>query len=157
MTLDYQAVISAPFGALGIRTQGQRLTAIDFLPEEAPLRAPGEPFAARVVEEIEAYLRDPRHLFALPLEPGGTPYQQRVWRALARIPAGSVITYGELARLLGSSPRAVGQACGANPVPLVIPCHRVVARTGPGGFMNCTAGSALAIKQWLLKHERGAT
>ncbi|MEO1766866.1 methylated-DNA--[protein]-cysteine S-methyltransferase [Thiobacter aerophilum] len=156
MSGHYQAVIAAPFGVLGIRTQGQCLVAIDFLPHETPLAWPREPFAARVVGEIEAYFGDPRHLFTLPMAPAGTAHQRRVWQALVGIPAGQVMTYGELARRVGSSARAVGQACGANPIPLVIPCHRVVARAGPGGFMNQSAGPALAIKDWLLRHERGA-
>lgn len=156
MSGDYQAVIPAPFGTLGIRTRGQRLTAIDFLPHDTPLVSAQDPFAARVVEEIEAYLEDARHVFHLPVEAAGTPFQRRVWQALAGLPAGCVTTYGALAQALGSSARAVGQACGANPIPLVIPCHRVVARAGPGGFMNRTGGSALAIKAWLLRHERGA-
>jgi methylated-DNA-[protein]-cysteine S-methyltransferase len=150
----HQAKLATPFATLGIRTQGNRLIAIDFLPRGATPKAPEDAFTARVVEEIEAYLTDPRHVFDLPLCPGGSPHQQRVWAALRGIGPGEVVTYGELARRLGSSARAVGQACGANPIPLVIPCHRVVARRGTGGFMGQREGFALAIKEWLLAHER---
>ena len=93
--------------------------------------------------------------FRLPLETGGTDFQRRVWNALQRIPAGKVLSYGELARKLKTGPRAVGNACRANPIPVVIPCHRVVAANGKGGFMGKTGGKALAIKDWLLTHERG--
>ncbi|MBU3737317.1 MAG: MGMT family protein, partial [Methylobacterium sp.] len=77
--------------------------------------------------------------------------------ALRSIPAGRTLTYGELAASLGSGARAVANACGANPVPLVIPCHRVVARDGLGGFMQGRASAALQIKQWLLQHERSGS
>ena len=84
----------------------------------------------------------------------GTPFRQRVWQAIHAIPSGRTLTYGELARKLNSAPRAVGGACGDNRIPLVIPCHRVVASGGIGGFMHASGGDPIAIKQWLLRHER---
>src|SRR3989344_3383893 len=92
---------------------------------------------------------------ALPHGTDGTDFQQRVWRALQRIPAGRVLSYGELAHKLKTGARAVGNACRANRIPIVIHCHRVVAANGKGGFMGKTGGRALAIKDWLLTHERG--
>lgn len=153
-THAYDAVIAAPFGRLGIRTQGRRLIDIDFVPARAPLRAPRDAFTRRVCRELRAYFADPRHAPRLPLVLTGTAHQRRVWRALARIPAGEVRSYGEIARRLRSSARAVGGACRANPVPIVVPCHRVVARGGLGGFMGRRAGSPLDIKRWLLAHEQ---
>ncbi|HEX9181099.1 MAG TPA: methylated-DNA--[protein]-cysteine S-methyltransferase, partial [Burkholderiales bacterium] len=92
----------------------------------------------------------------LPLRAAGTDHQRRVWSALAAIPVGQTLSYGELAGTIGSSARAVGQACGANPLPLLVPCHRVVARDGGlGGFMGRRDGFALSVKRWLLEHERG--
>ncbi len=88
-----------------------------------------------------------------PLRPQGSPFQQRVWNALLQIPAGSQVTYGELAKRLGTAPRAVGGACRANPIPLLIPCHRVVAAQGLGGFAGRREGRWVAFKQWLLTHE----
>ncbi|MDR1529914.1 MAG: methylated-DNA--[protein]-cysteine S-methyltransferase [Burkholderiales bacterium] len=85
--------------------------------------------------------------------PHGTPFQQRVWKALQSIPSGEPSTYGEIARRLDTAPRAVGGACGANPIVLVIPCHRVVGRHSLGGFMHAEAGDPLRIKRWLLDHE----
>ncbi len=152
---QYDAVIAAPFGRLGVRLTDGRLADIDFLDSKTPLRAAKDAPARRVCTALRAYLKNPRDKFCLPLETGGTDFQQRVWRALQRIPAGKVLSYGELARKLHTGPRAVGNACRANPVPVVVPCHRVVASNGKGGFMGKTGGKALAIKDWLLSHERG--
>ena len=105
--------------------------------------------------QIQAYLENPRFAFDLPLRLAGTRHRLAVWEAMQRIPAGETRTYGELARELGSSPRAVGGACGANPLPLVVPCHRVIAAGGAiGGFMGSRSeGFEIAIKRWLLEHE----
>ena len=152
----YQAKLATPFAVLGIRTDGQRLSGIDFLPLTETAFAPKDAFTRRVAEQIAAYLQDPDFAFDLPLDLGGTAHQQKVWRMLAAIPRGTVTTYGDIARTIGSSPRAVGQACGANPIPVIIPCHRVVSRHGAGGFMHQSGGQALTIKHWLLRHERCA-
>lgn len=89
----------------------------------------------------------------LPIESlGGTPYQQSVWRAIANIPAGETRTYGALAESIQSCPRALANACGANRIPILIPCHRVVSKQGIGGFMRGNP-DGLAIKRWLLQHE----
>jgi len=152
-TADYDAVIAAPFGRVAVRARDGRLVDIDFLPARAALKPPRDPFVRRVCRELRAYFDDPRHPLRLPLRLEGTEHQRRVWRALMRIPPGEVRSYGELARALRSSPRAVGGACRANPVPLVVPCHRVVGADGVGGFMGRRGGGALAIKRWLLAHE----
>ena len=151
----YDAVIAAPFGRLGITLQNGALADIDFLDHKIPLRAPTDAVARHVCVALRAYLKTPRRKFSLPLATDGTDFQQRVWRALQRIPAGSVLSYGELAHKLKTGARAVGNACRANPIPIVIPCHRVVAANGKGGFMGKTGGRALTIKDWLLTHERG--
>lgn len=151
---SYQARLPAPFAVLGIVTGEDALTGIDFLPAASPPLAPQNRLAARVCEQLRAYLADAAFCFDVPLAPAGTPYQRRVWQALSAIPSGRTQSYGDLARALCSAPRAVGQACGANPIPLIIPCHRVVARAGLGGFMHSQDGGPLAIKRWLLEHER---
>ena len=94
-----------------------------------------------------------RRRFALPLKPVGTRYQRRVWEKIAEIPSGRVRSYGEVAKDIRSGPRAVGQACGANYFPLAIPCHRVIASGGIGGFARNDDGFHIAIKRWLLAHE----
>lgn len=103
--------------------------------------------------QLLAYLENGQSRFDIALQPEGTEFQQRVWQALLDIPAGETRTYADLAKLLDSSPRAVGGACRRNPIALIIPCHRVVARDGPGGYAGQTSGPQLAIKQWLLQHE----
>jgi methylated-DNA-[protein]-cysteine S-methyltransferase len=150
----YAAKMRTPFAVLGICTAGGAVTGIEYLPADEPTQAPQDALARRTVRELERYLADPGFRFTLPLAPAGTPFRQRVWEAIARIPAGESRTYGELARELHTAPRAVGGACGANPIALVIPCHRVVGSRGAlGGFMNATGGDPLAIKRWLLRHE----
>jgi methylated-DNA-[protein]-cysteine S-methyltransferase len=155
MIPDYQAVLSVPFGALGLRIEQDSLTGIDFLPASVPSMPPQGVFARHASMALQRYFEDPHQPFNLPLELGGTPFQQRVWQCIAAIPVGKTITYSELAERVGSGPRAVANACGANPVPVIIPCHRVLARNGVGGFMQGRELGSLSIKQWLLAHERG--
>jgi methylated-DNA-[protein]-cysteine S-methyltransferase len=151
---EYAAKLRTPFAVLGLRSDGKALTAVCYLPLSERARAPGDHVAKRAAREIAQYLRDPSHRIDVPLAPRGTPFQRRVWEAVAAIPLGESRTYAEIARAVGSAPRAVGQACGANPLALVVPCHRVVGSRGSlGGFMNAAAGDPIAIKRWLLTHE----
>lgn len=150
---DYDAVVVTPFGALGIVAQ-DALSSIDFLNRRRKPQPARTPLAREVCAQLRAYLKDPRHVFDLPLDLPGSAYQQRVWRALGRIRAGRTLSYGELAAKLASGPRAIGNACRANPVPIVIPCHRVVGAGGLGGFMGGRAPAQLNLKRWLLTHER---
>jgi methylated-DNA-[protein]-cysteine S-methyltransferase len=148
----YQAVIQVPFGTLGISMNADRLSGIDFI------SGPVEPMtvddsASGVVERVRRYLRDPRSSLEIGLELQGTDFQRRVWRRLLEIPVGTTVTYGQLAAELGSSARAIGNACRNNPCPLVVPCHRVVSQNGLGGFSGQLAGPKLEIKRWLLTHE----
>ncbi len=147
------AKMKTPFGVLGIAVTDGFLKRIEFLPGAEPLLLPSDPFTEKVCREIEAYLSDPDFRFGIPLMPEGTLFQKRVWNEIAKIPRGKTLEYGQIAKTLSSSPRAVGQACGSNPIPIVIPCHRVVSRSGPGGFMHRHEGNPLLIKKWLLSHE----
>lgn len=151
----YHARLATPFAVLGIRTDGEVLAHIDYLPRGAPELAPLNRLAEKVCRQIGRYLDDPQFRFDLPFEFRGTDFQCRVWRAIAAIPAASTRTYSDLARLLRTGPRAVGGACGANRIPVVIPCHRVVGMQGLGGFMRANGGFPLDIKKWLLAHEAG--
>ncbi len=153
--LDYAAIVSTPLAdvKLGIRQAEGAICAIDFLPACAGAVAPQTPLAGRAVDALRRYFEDPRHPFSLPLNVKGTPFQQGVWQALTQLPPGRTLSYGELARRLGTAARAVGNACRANPVPLVIPCHRVVAAAGLGGYAGQVHGRQLEIKRWLLEHE----
>jgi methylated-DNA-[protein]-cysteine S-methyltransferase len=150
---SFSARLPAPFAVLGVRTAGGLLTGIECLPQGANALAPLNRVAEQACRQLERYLEDPEYRFDLPLEYRGSAFQCRVWRALHAIPCGATLSYGELAGRLGTAPRPVGAACGANRIPIVIPCHRVVARAGLGGFMNARGGFALEIKRWLLRHE----
>jgi len=155
----YSATMRAPFAALGIRSDGVAITGVAYLPDRTPERAPNNRIAALACREIERYLSDPAFRFSVPLRPGGTAFQHRVWDAIRSIPLAESRTYGEVARSLHSAARAVGQACGANRIALIVPCHRVVGSRGSlGGFMGTTQRTErrddpLAIKRWLLAHE----
>lgn len=149
----YQAKYPAPFAVLAIRTAAGRLTGIDYLPRGAVPLDPLDQVAELVCRQIERYLEDPQFRFDLPFELQGSEFQCRVWREICAIPAGRTATYLDIARRLRTAPRPVGGACGANRIPLVIPCHRVVGRNGLGGFMHANAGRPLAIKRWLIAHE----
>jgi methylated-DNA-[protein]-cysteine S-methyltransferase len=149
----FDAKLATPFAVLGIRTAGELVTLIEYLPRGAATLAPTNKVAANVCRQIEKYLDDPQYRFDLPFEYRGTAFQQRVWREIYAIPCGRTLTYMDVARKLKSAPRPVGGACGSNRLPLLIPCHRVVASGGIGGFMHARGGEPIAIKQWLLKHE----
>jgi methylated-DNA-[protein]-cysteine S-methyltransferase len=150
----YAATLRAPFATLGVRTDGGAVSVLAYLPVSVGEQPPVDRVAERAVRELARYLDDPEFAFTVPLAPGGTPFQRRVWDAIRAIPLRESRTYGEVARAVRSAPRAVGQACGANRIALIIPCHRVVGSRGAlGGFMGAEAGDSLAIKRWLLRHE----
>lgn len=149
----YQAVVAAPGFALGIACDDDQVTLIEFLAAQ-PAQAATTPLAAEAARQLAAWLADPAFVFGLPLKPAGTAFQHRVWAEIAAIPVGETRFYGQLAKNLKNAPRAVGQACGANPYPLVVPCHRVIATGGGlGGFNRQGGGFLLDIKRWLLAHE----
>ena len=141
---------------VAVATRDGRVAEIRFLPLSAASLAPANSLAERAARQLEGYPRDPDARFDLPLAIEGTPFQRSVWEAMQRIPRGRTRTYGELAQELGGEARAVGQACGDNRLPVVIPCHRVVGANGIGGFAHATDGYLLEVKRWLLAHECGA-
>ena len=151
----YDAVIEFPMAPvrLGITLTGDALSGIAFVDDATALRVPLTPLATAVVEQLQTYLRNPSFQFRLPLFARGTVFQKRVWQAMVGIPAGETRTYGDIAQLLNSGPRAVGGASRANPLPVIVPCHRIVGKHGQGGFMGGATNSQ-AIKAWLLSHER---
>jgi methylated-DNA-[protein]-cysteine S-methyltransferase len=151
----FSAVVAAPFGAVGVRTEAGVLRELVYLPRHFDELEPADPLSERVARQLERYLDEPDFRFNLPLAEVGTAFQHKVWSAISSIPRGEVRTYGDIAKLIRSAPRAVGQACGANWFPLVIPCHRVTAAGGLGGFSHHDDedGFHLAVKRWLLAHE----
>ena len=104
-----------------------------------------------IKSELGQYCNNPKHQFQLPLQIQGSNYQQRIWQALCTIPSGQVLSYGEFARNLNTSARAIGQACKRNHFALFIPCHRIVAKNNLGGYMG--KSTALIYKKKLLEHE----
>ncbi|HZV54981.1 MAG TPA: methylated-DNA--[protein]-cysteine S-methyltransferase [Rhodocyclaceae bacterium] len=151
---SYSAVVSAPGFSLGIRCNEDEITAIEFLEPGAEI-VPKSLLAKEAVRQLRAWLANPKFTFSLPLAAAGTPFQRKVWAGIAAIPSGNTRQYGELAAAIGTGPRAVGNACGANPYAVVVPCHRVVAASGGlGGFARNRGGFLLDVKRWLLAHER---
>lgn len=153
MLESFHAKLPAPFAVLGVRTIGERVADIEYLPRGVAPLAPLNALAERACREIERYLDDPEHVFDLPFEYSGTVFQCKVWRQISAIPPGRTLTYNDVARALKTAPRPVGGACGANRLPIVIPCHRVLGARGIGGFMGGSGADALDIKRWLLRHE----
>ena len=154
--IDYAAVVPAPVGLVGVVMRAGQLLAIDLDPPVSAVDRAPDGAVREVLDQLFHYFEDAAWRFDLPLATQGTPFQRRVWQALSGIPSGVTRSYDELAVTLGSSARAVGGACRRNPVPIVVPCHRVVAADGrAGGFMGQRDGRAVTIKTWLLDHERG--
>jgi len=152
----YDVVIDFPKFKLGVTTRDERVVEIKYLPLSAHSVPPKTPLAGRAAKQLQDYRQNPDTTFDLPLLIEGSPLERAVWNAMCAIPRGRTRTYGELARELGADARAIGQACGENRLPIVIPCHRVVAADGIGGFAHSTGGYLLEAKRWLLMHEAPA-
>ncbi|WP_456379759.1 methylated-DNA--[protein]-cysteine S-methyltransferase [Thiolapillus sp.] len=150
----FQAACKAPFGWVAVATRGGAVCEVDIFQQQKPKTvAVDDPLAEEVCVALQRWFAGGGWPHDIPVAPAGTMFQKRVWHALQQIPAGETLTYGEVARKLGSGPRAVGGACRRNPVPLLVPCHRVVAANGDGGFAGHTDGRRMEIKRWLLSHE----
>lgn len=141
--------VPSPLGPLTISSDGGALTALDW--RTAPAGAP-DPVLEEAARQLAEYFTGRRSDFDLPMRPAGTAFQQRVWTLMNRIPYGRTTTYGAMARELGSAARAVGGACGRNPLPILIPCHRVVGGGGAAGGYSGFGG--VETKAWLLGHEQ---
>ena len=155
-----QTIVAAPGFALGVKDNGSQLLEIRFLPPQAETE-PSSPLAKEAAQQLRAWLKDPRSPFDLPLYVSGTDFRRKVWDAIAAIPLGQTRSYGDIAKSIASAPRAVGGACGDNPFPIIVPCHRVVARAkglngGLGGFAHHKDGQLMDVKRWLLDHEQKA-
>ncbi len=153
----FDFVLPSPLGRLGGCLEGGRLCRIEYLGQDVLLKPASSVAGKRVVAALEAYFSNGCQILELPpMALAGTPFQQRVWQALCAIPAGTTVTYGELAECIDSGARAVGGACRENPVPILIPCHRVVGKTDSGGYSGHRQGPMMARKYWLLAHEGAA-
>lgn len=151
--MAWSAIIKLPFATLGIATRDGLLHSVDYLDHDAGLLAAQDALSREVAAQLDAYCRDSHFCFDLPLAPPATDFQQRVREALLAIPLGQVRSYGALAEGLASGARAVAMACRHNPLSVIVPCHRVVAKNGIGGYSGATSGEPVERKRWLLKHE----
>ncbi|MCK4742857.1 MAG: methylated-DNA--[protein]-cysteine S-methyltransferase [Sulfuriflexus sp.] len=150
---DYTAIVDSPCGMLGILDNGEVLQAINFLYDSQQARLPRSLLAEKVVNQLESFFSDPTFQFNLPLTKSITPFQLKARQALLSIPVGKTMSYGNVAKTIASSARAIAGACRRNPVPIIVPCHRIVAVNGIGGFSGAIDGKPLDNKKWLLKHE----
>ena len=153
MNPKFQFVVASPIGPIGVRTYMGSVSGVEFLDRRSKPFVSDDPFATEVTRQLQDYFSGVASLFSLPLSMSGSDFQQRVWRVLSKIKPGHVRTYGDIATELHTSARAVGNACRRNPIPIIIPCHRVISVSGIGGFSGATKGRHLDIKRWLLAHE----
>lgn len=151
----FSAIVHVPFGGVGIRTSAGVIQEMVYLPKHFREKDATDALADKAVKQILRYMAKPDYRIKLPLAEVGSAFQHKVWAAIAAIPRGEVRTYGQIAKFIQSAPRAVGQACGANWFPLIVPCHRVTAAGGLGGFSHHDDEDAfpLSVKRWLLAHE----
>ncbi|WP_417515754.1 methylated-DNA--[protein]-cysteine S-methyltransferase [Minwuia sp.] len=147
-----QAIIDSPLGRIRIEAEDGAITRLRWTKHDGTITppAPGS-LLARAADQLAEYFAGKRDTFDLPVSPSGTTFQRAVWDAMVAIPKGGYRTYGDVAGELGASARSVGTACGANPIPVIIPCHRILAAGGRlGGF---SAEGGVEDKVWLLRHE----
>lgn len=141
------ASVETPFGRLGLIEQDGAIIQVSW---SGPKTSEWTPVLRLAADQVAAYFAGDLTRFDLPLNPAGTEFQQSVFRAMQAIPMGETKTYGEIARSLDCPAQPVGQACGANPIPVIIPCHRVLSAKGVGGFSGC---GGVETKIALLRHE----
>ena len=138
--------LDSPVGCLALRARGDDIVALDWVDEMTP--RPNIPVLNEAARQLDAYFAGTLTAFDLPLKPDGTLHQKKVWDDMMTIPYGGLRSYGDMAMAIGSSARAVGTACGKNPIPIIVPCHRVIA-TG-GGMGGYSGRGGLETKRALL-------
>lgn len=144
------AGLDSPLGRLALTEEDGAITALEWRAVDAP---PQTKLMQEAAGQLAAYFDGDLCTFTLPLSPRGSDFQQAFYRALEAIPYGETRRYGDLAADLGVSAQAVGQACGANPIPILIPCHRVLSATGLGGY---SGAGGVETKVALLRLEKAA-
>jgi len=155
-------IVDSPIGQLSVFYTENKVLEIRFALDKVkhdswetePANGKPDKFATKVKTQLLDYFDNPEQPFSVDIQVKGTDFQNAVWQVIASIKAGETLTYSDVARKLGSSPRAVGNACRANPTPIIVPCHRVVAKSGLGGFAGKTTGFNIDMKSWLLEHEQ---
>lgn len=143
--------VSSPVGCLEVEATTDIIIAVRWIEGGADDAVDGHGLLAEARRQLKAYFAGQLKVFDLPLAPAGSPFERDVWRLMCDIPYGDIMTYGEMAQAVGGVARAVGGACGANPIPVIIPCHRVL---GAGNRMVGYSGRGhVETKRWLLVHE----
>lgn len=127
------------------------------LPRQFTLQDAYAPLPQEWQHKLDAYFSGELTDFQTAISPNGTSHDAKVWQAMCGIPYGQTRTYGDIAKSLGSAAQAVGNACARNPLPIIVPCHRIVGKNGLGGFNGSTGDDTVSIKHWLLEHERAHT
>jgi methylated-DNA-[protein]-cysteine S-methyltransferase len=148
-------ILSTPIGDVAFFTSAEHLVGVDLYPQFAISKSDNAltPLQQKIRTQVMEYFAGKRKQFEIPLKLTGSEFQHYLCSRLLKIPFGSRVTYGALAKELASSARAIGGACRRNPIPLIIPCHRVVAAHGIGGFSGATKGAKLEVKLKLLQLE----
>ncbi|WP_299321579.1 methylated-DNA--[protein]-cysteine S-methyltransferase [Parasphingopyxis sp.] len=144
-------IIASPIGAISISASGDALVSVDMLGASAKPDTSDHPLLREARKQIDAYFAGALRQFDLPLEPASTARGNELRQAVMAIPYGETQSYGEVARRTGSGPRAIGRVCSHNPLPLIVPCHRVVAAGGKIGYYS--GGDGIPTKRFLLTHE----
>lgn len=154
--MEYQAVIESPIGKLGIRANDTHLFQISYLPESITAQSPSTFAADLTCDQLIKYFNNASHIFELPCYLQVTPFQRRILDELCLIPLGQTRDYGTVAKKARTAPRSIGMVCRTNPIPIIIPCHRVTAKQDIGGYGGARQGPSIAMKRWLLDHELAA-
>jgi methylated-DNA-[protein]-cysteine S-methyltransferase len=159
MTDDHlhRVTVNTPLGSITVAERDDAIVALDWhmLDGRAEPPTASTPLLRRAADQLAEYFAGQRRDFDLPLAPDGSEFQQRVWHRMAKIPYGKTVTYGDLARAIGSAPRAVGGACGRNPIAIILPCHRVIG--GSGALTGYSGAGGINTKQFLLELEGALT
>ena len=156
MVIKNSTIVDSPIGKLLIVCNANLITTIQFYSKDTAIshQVANSPLLHQTQQQISNYFKNPQQHFNINIAPAGTTLQKCIWRACQNIDIGTTKTYSEIAQQVGTSPRVVGNALSKNPILLIIPCHRVVAKSGIGGFAGQTNGTKLDSKKWLLRHEQ---
>jgi len=151
----FDTVLTVPFGQLLVSASDQSVTSIELVSTQTERITTHSIIAQKAIKQLQDYFVHAHNQWSLPLADKGTVFQNKVWQYLRDIPVGETRTYAEVACVLNTSARAVGNACRANPFMIVVPCHRVISSTGIGGYYGKKDGEEILIKKWLVDHEQG--
>lgn len=145
----FQTTLDTPTGPIHVTQEGDVITRLTW----GRGRSDDTPLLGEATSQLRAYFEGTLTEFDLPLEVKGSEFQKKICDAMYAIPFGDTVEYGDIARKLSAPAQAIGQGCGANPIPVIIPCHRVLSASGLGGF---SGGTGIETKVWLLRHEGAA-